>query len=467
MPLWVDQAAFCRKMGAGFGGTKAVDRLKKNDFATVYVEDMNNFGYGVGHIDGKAVFISDGVTGEKLRVKIIKDAGSYFVARREETEEVSERRAPSPCTAFPRCGGCSFCHLRYEYEKELKGRFVSSFLQKAGLSDLRVLPVLSTDKPFHYRNKIQYPYKDGALGYYAPHSHRVIPNDGCLLHRPAAEPVLRDVAAFLREKRVESYDEETGRGYLRHVCLRVNGDGGQMMLILVANGGKCAFARELLALLHEKHSCVKSVYLNVQKEKSNVIFGEKFLLLDGKETITDTLLGCAFEISPASFYQVNRDACELLYGEVIRQADLRGGERLVDLFCGIGAIGICLASRTDIRLTGVEIVPQAVENARRNAERNGIKNAEFFCGDANHPALKSADAVIVDPPRKGLDEALVAHLSSLPALQKIVYVSCGPDTLARDLARFRAQGWQIGDLQPVDMFPKTGHVETVVRLSRQ
>ena len=441
--------------------------MKKNEYAEVLITDMNDLGYGVGRVDNKVVFLPDAVTGEKLRVKIIKDAGSYFVARREELLEVSEKRAPSLCPAFPRCGGCAFCHIKREYELELKRNFVESFLKKEGLKDARVLPVKAVGGETGWRNKIQYPARDGQLGYYAPHSHRVIPNDGCILHHPAAEPVLRGVADFLFRSGVSSYDEETGKGLLRHLCLRTNADASEMMLILVLNGEKLFCAGALCAFLREKYPDVKSVYLNVQKKNTNVIYGEKFILLDGKETITDELLGCSFELSPASFYQVNHDACELLYKEVIARADLRGGERVVDLFCGVGTIGICLCKHAPVgHLVGVEIVPQAVENARRNAERNGIQNAGFVCGDANHPALKNADVVIVDPPRKGLDEALIAQLSSLETLQKIVYVSCGPDTLARDLAHFSARGWTFGELQPVDMFPKTGHVETVVLMTR-
>ncbi len=441
--------------------------MKKNDYAILDVTDMNDFGYGVGHLEGKAVFVAGGVTGEKLRIKIIKDGGSYFVARREEMLLRSEKRVSSPCKAFPACGGCSFCHISYEYEKSLKEEFVRSFLRKEGLSHVDVLPLLSTGKCYGYRNKVQYPYRNGVLGYYANRSHRVVENEGCLLHHPGIETLLPDIALFLKEKKIESYNEETGRGLLRHVCLRTNSNATEILLTMVINDEDFPESNELLKILEEKHPEVAGVFLNVNRSKGNVILGEKFIHLWGKKYITDRLLDCDFEISPAAFYQINREGAELLYGEVIRRAEITGGERVADLFCGVGTIGLCLAKNTSVgELIGIEVVPQAVEDAKRNAERNRIGNAKFFCGDANFPALREADVVIVDPPRKGLDEALIKHLSTLDC-SKIIYVSCDPSTLARDLARFDILGWQIGAVRPVDMFPRTGHVETVVLLSRK
>jgi 23S rRNA (uracil1939-C5)-methyltransferase len=342
---------------------------------------------------------------------------------------------------------------------------VEGFLLKAGVK-AEVLPLLSAGETAGYRNKVQYPTRDGKLGYYANHSHRVVEKEGCALHHPAMEPVIRTVAEFIKSEKISCYEEESGKGLLRHVYLRTNRDGSEMLLTLVINGEKFPKAEKLVALLKERHPSVTGVLLNINKKKTNVILGSEYLLLAGKDTMTDSLLGCEFEMAPASFYQVNRKGTELLYSKVIEFADLQGGEIVADLFCGIGTIGICLAKNAEVKeLVGIEVVPEAVENAKKNAARNGIENAKFYCGDANHPALKKADVVIVDPPRKGLDKGLIEHLTALSP-RKIVYVSCDPATLARDLAVFYENGWQIGTLQPVDMFPRTGHVESVVSLTR-
>ena len=441
--------------------------MKKNESARVEITSMNDLGYGVGRIGEKVVFVKNGVTGDLLNVRIIKDGGSYFVALAEEILHASSLRQNACCADFPKCGGCAFRHISYDYEKELKCEFIASFLKKEGLSDITVLPVLSTGQTDCYRNKVQFPYRDGTLGYYAGHSHRVASGVRCPQHLPAMQRVLDALEAFLREYSISSYDEETGKGLLRHILLRSSADGRAMLLTLVLTARSFPRERELLALL-QGFPEVKGLYYNVNNKNTNVILGDDFFHICGEKALTDTLLGCTFELSPASFYQVNHDACELLYSEVITRAGACAGARVVDLFCGAGTIGICLAKNTSVgRLVGIEIVPQAVENAKRNAARNGVTNADFFCGDANHPTLDDADVVIVDPPRKGLDEALIAHLSDLAALKKVIYVSCNPATLARDLARFRARGWTVGELQPVDMFPRTGHVECVTSLTRE
>ncbi|MBQ9469013.1 MAG: 23S rRNA (uracil(1939)-C(5))-methyltransferase RlmD [Clostridia bacterium] len=441
---------------------------KKNDVIEVPVTDMNDLGYGIAHTEGKTVFVRGGVTGDILSAKIIKDAGSYFIAIPEKIAIPSNRRVPPACRYFPKCGGCSFCHIRYEYEKELKKGFVESCLRKERLFELTVLPVLSNEKAAGYRNKVQFPYVDGKLGYYAQHSHRVASGTDCMLHSKKAGEALCLLSDFLASHHVPSYDEETGEGLLRHVCLRCGAAGNAMLLTLVLNGRSFPYENELIALIESRLPAVRGLYYNVNTRRTNVILGDEYVHVWGEKTLRDQLLSCEFELSPASFYQVNREVCALLYKEVIARADPGAHETVVDLFCGVGTIGICLAKNRPVKkLIGVEIVPQAVENAKKNALLNGISNAEYYCADADHPALGEADTVIVDPPRKGLDERLVRRLSEIRRLSKIVYVSCNPATLARDLARFRNFGWKIGELQPVDMFPRTGHVETVVQLSRQ
>ncbi len=442
--------------------------MKKNDSILLTVTDMNSLGYGVGHtVEGKAVFVNDGVPGDTVKGKIIKDGGSYFVLKTEEIITPSVHRILSPCAAFPRCGGCAFCHLDEEYEKKIKENFVRGFFLKAGLSDIEILPLLSVGRRYGYRNKVQYPYQNGVLGYYAPHSHRVVKNDGCLLHQSEMEPVLSDIEMFLNENAVPSYDEENGKGLLRHVCLRSSKEGKEMILTLVIAEDSFPYSEKLIAMIRKKHPSVVGVYLNINKKRNNVILGDRWQLIWGRPTMTDELLSCTFEMAPASFYQVNREGAELLYSEAIKCVDLHGGEKIADLFCGIGTIGICMAKAAPIAsLVGIEVIPEAIENAKKNAERNGITNARFVCGDANHPALEEVDVVVVDPPRKGLDAALIEKLSALP-LKKIVYVSCDPATLARDLVLFRENGFEIHPVRPVDLFPGTGHVECVCNLEKK
>ena len=441
--------------------------MKKNDLLTLTITDMNDLGCGVGHAEGKAVFVKNTVTGEIWETKIIKDAGRYFVAIPLRRLSSSGRRSSACCASFPQCGGCAFSHVVYPYEKELKQGFVRSYLRKERLGEVEVLPVKSTGKIAGYRNKVQFPCQNGAVGYFAAHSHRIVTDTRCALHLPEMQELLDALAAFVDNEHVSCYDEVCRTGLLRHICLRANADGSAMLLTLVLNGRTFPKEQALFALL-DRFPAVRGVFYNVNEQNTNVILGEEYIHARGDEVLVDTLLGCSFELSPASFYQVNHDACELLYKEVIARAGDCTDKTVADLFCGVGTIGICLAKHAPVgRLIGVEIVPQAVENAKRNAARNGVQNAEFYCGDANHPALERADVVIVDPPRKGLDEELIAHLTALPALKKIVYASCAPDTLARDLRRFRDRGWTLGEVQPVDMFPRTGHIECVISISRQ
>lgn len=443
---------------------------RKNDLLPLVIEDVTSLGSGVGHTgEGVAVFVPGTVPGDTVLCRIIKCTKSYLVGKTEELRSPSPHRVDPGCAAAGKCGGCSLRMMDYESELALKEAFLRAALRKERLT-LPVLPILTAGKRDGYRNKVQYPVTgmpDGSvrIGYYAPHSHRVVPSEDCPMHHPALSRVLSLLRRYIDESGISGYREETHEGLLRHLFLRTNHDGSEIAVCLVINGDELPEKELLLSILREDPA-VKSVWFSVQKEKTNVILGEECHLLAGKPSIEDTLLGMRFGISLRSFYQVNHDGCEILYKEAAKRAALRRGDRLLDLYCGIGSIGICLAGMTGgVKLTGVEICPEAVENAGENAVRNGIRDAEFLLGDADRPALPPADVVTVDPPRSGLAPELIPRLAALSP-RGIVYISCAPDTLARDLRLFRAHGYTAGALQPVDMFPGTGHVETVCLLSR-
>lgn len=442
--------------------------LEKNKiFREIPIEDTNNLGYGVCHIGGKAVFVHGGTDGDLADLKIIKSARDYAVARVERLIKPSPYRTDPICPHAGRCGGCVYRAITYAHELELKRNYVKNAFRKAGMT-VEPMPILS-DAESGYRNKVQYPVgKDGTVGYFAPRSHTIIPGGDCLLQDPAFEPIVRDCSAWFAERKIPAYDEQTGKGLLRHLCLRTTSKacGGRIALCVVINGdclpGEAEFCREIT----EKHPNIASIVLSVNKKQTNVILGDRFRLLWGDQTITDRLCGLDFAISAASFYQVNRNMAEKLYQKAAEYAGLREGQTLVDLFCGVGTIGLSMVKEhPGCRLIGVEIVPQAVENARRNAGINGIGNAAFYCGDANHPAIETADVIVIDPPRKGCDPALIERIGTISP-ERVVYISCNPDTMARDVALFAKAGYELRELTPADLFPRTGHVECVGWLSR-
>lgn len=447
--------------------------MKKNDRLRLTVADINNLGYGVARVDddptGLVVFLANALPGDIVDAKIIKVAKGYLVARVETLLTPSPLRRPSDCAAFPACGGCSYRTLPYEEELRRKSDYVARCFTKEGLP-VSLAPIVAGER-CGYRNKVEYPLSpEGTPGFYARASHRVIPVENCKLEHPAFRPLLDYLTAFVKEQAISIYNEESGRGLLRHFYLRIGEATGEIMVTLVINGdslpGGKRLAEALLNLPSAGGARVVSVYLNHHKEKNNVILGARYTLLAGKATIDDCLCGLRFSLAPASFYQVNRAMAERLYTAAADLAALRPGERLVDLFCGVGTIGLSMIAKAPgASLLGVEIVPEAVENAKRNAEQNGIESARFVCGDANSEAIGQADAVVVDPPRKGCGQALLARLAQL-APKRIVYISCSPDTLARDCAILAKAGFAVAHAQPFDLFPGTGHVETLCLLKK-
>ncbi len=453
--------------------------MQKNDVLRLSIEQINNLGYGVAHTpDGQVVFVRDAVTGDELDARIIKVNKSYLIARIERLYKPSELRADDVCTAAG-CGGCVYRQIQYEHELAMKRDYIQNAFCKAGLSDVRVGEVLSTNVLCGYRNKAQYPVGRGKngmqAGFFATGTHRIVPVEHCRLQPEIFSEIVRKICDFCDAHGISAYDEESGKGLLRHIYLRRGERTGEVMVCLVVNGKSIPKEKALADTLSACYPEIRSIMLNVNEKNTNVVLGEDYRCLFGREWIEDVLCGLTFRISAGAFYQVNHDACELLYGTVRKKAALTGKETVLDLYCGIGTIGLSL-SRDASRIIGIEIVDEAVKRASENAERNGVKNAFFYRGDASDASrlLASAEAahgdvsgatVIMDPPRKGSTPELIEYLAAR-GFSRIVYVSCGPDTLARDCALFRKLGYEIGEVTPVDLFPRTGHVESVVSLTR-
>ncbi len=451
--------------------------MKKGESLTLTVTDVNNLGCGVGRLEGKVVFVKGAVTGDTVAATVIKDNKSFAVARLDEVLTASPlRTAESFCDAPLSCGGCVYRHVNYDHEKQIKYNHVRAAFDKVGLSDVTVLPVMSTGRIRGYRNKAQYPVcpsKNGMRsGFYASKTHKVIPVEDCSIQSPEFGEITREVCRLCDGLGIDTYNELTGKGLLRHIYLRAAEATGEIMLCLVVNGDALPREEELTARLTERFPRIVSLMINKNTQNTNVVLGKKYRTLYGKGYIEDVLCGLRFRISAESFYQVNREGAELLYGLAAKAAELDGSQILCDLYCGTGTIGLSMAK--DAReLVGIELVEGAVECARQNAEYNGITNARFFCGDAGSARTileatggKRPDVVVIDPPRKGSTRELCECLSEL-CVPRIVYVSCDPTTLARDCVWFRELGYEIGEVQPVDMFPRTGHVESVVCLTRR
>lgn len=443
--------------------------IKKNEYTELEIIDTTNLGAGVARHEGITVFINGGVTGDKVRAKIIKVTKNYLVARIEEFIERSPyREEKADCDVFSRCGGCAFRHVKYDYELEIKRNYVKSCMKKSGLDEVEVREVLSAGKVCGYRNKVQYPVSPMGVGYYASKTHDIINSSRpCPLHDSVFDGVIETVTGFIKDKNISVYDEKTGKGIVRHIFLRCSsGADKKVMVCIVINSEKLPFSEDLVKVLRVD-PCVSGIMLCHNLKNTNVILSDDFTMLWGEKYIKDTLLGLEFKISPTSFYQVNHDGAELLYKTAMERADIRKNDVLVDLFCGTGTIGLCFKKHSEAgKLIGVEIVPDAVENARENALANGMENAEFVCGDANSSEIEGADVIIIDPPRKGAEPQLIERISELSPRQ-VVYISCDPATLARDMAIFKTYGYTADYVTPVDMFPRTSHVETIVCLRKQ
>ena len=456
-------------------------KFKKNDTVTLNIESVTNLGFGVGRYDGQVIFVSDAVTGDTVQVKIIKCASSYLVGRVEKYVSRSALRDEYRCANI-RCKSCAYRCLSYAEESRIKRESVISAFRKCGLSDVMVGDLISSPAIHGYRNKAQYPIakgKDGEyeIGFFAPKSHRVTEAADCPLSPSVFTEILNTLRAFFKKHEISVYDEVSGKGLLRHVYLRRGEISGEVLLTLVINGSSIPHSSELVELIRAEYSNVVGILLNENCESTNVVLGDKYTTLWGKDHITDTLAGVKLKITAPSFYQVNHDCAEILYSKAKELAELRSDDVLLDLYCGAGSIGLSMAKECK-EIIGIEIVDSAVECARLNAKENGILNASFYTGDAtdSEKLLENAErtrgekikpnVVILDPPRAGTSERLISFIASL-APERVVYVSCNPQTLARDTAEFIKHGYAPGVVTPVDMFPMTGHVESVVCLTRR
>ena len=448
-----------------------MDRLHENQIYTGTVEGYSSEGLGIVRLDGAVVFVPQAVRGETIDLKITKVMKTAAAGEIVKIHKPSPDRAAPECPYYGQCGGCDFQHLTYPEELRAKRQRVQDALTRLGGADVQVEEILGAKNPLHYRNKSQYPVgADGAIGFYRARSHQVVPVKRCLIQPEAADKTAAAVGEWMRRYKIPAYDETAGKGLVRHIYVRVN-QKGESLCCVVINGKQAPREPELAAFVCAAVPHTVGVLVNSNTKRGNVILGEKYRTLWGQDFLMDTLCGLAFKLSVPSFYQVNRDQAEVLYGRALAYAGLTGTETVVDLYCGIGTITLCLAKRAK-RVIGAEIVPAAIRDAGENAARNHIENAEFFCGDAAEAAARleaeglRPDVITVDPPRKGLAPEVIGSIAAMgPA--RVVYVSCDPATLGRDVKRFGELGYRAVRACAVDMFPGTRHVETVVLLSQQ
>ena len=448
--------------------------LIKNQIYEAVIDDYTAEGQGVAHVEGCAVFVPNAIAGEKVLLRIEKAQKTWAAGKITEILEKSPHRVNRECPVAKLCGGCDFWHMDYEEESRLKAERVRQALNRIGGESLEEIPILSAPTCKAYRNKAQYPMasKKGRAyaGFFRAGTHQVVENSRCLILPELTDNVKDAVMDYVNQYRVTVYDEETHKGLLRHIYVRKGEVSGQILVCLVANGRKLPHIPELLARL-KKIPGFTTLVLAVNTRPGNAILGDEFITLYGPGYIEDTLCGLTFRLSPRSFYQVNHHQAQRLYDAAISQAGITKDDLVLDLYCGVGTITLAMAKAAG-KVIGVEVVEQAVEDAKENALRNSIENAEFFCGDAGKAALEleskgiKPDVVVVDPPRKGLNADTIEALHRMNP-RRIVYVSCDPATLARDVALLKQRGYTLKNAMAADLFPRCAHVESIVCLSRE
>ena len=448
-----------------------MEALEKGSVYTAVIDGYSSEGLGIARVNGAVVFVPHAVRGEEIDLRITKVMKTSCAGEIVKIHNPSPERMEPECPYAGKCGGCAYRHLTYPEELWAKRQRVQDALTRIGGLELTVEEILGAKNPEHYRNKSQYPVgADGSIGFFQARTHKVVPIRRCLIQTEAADRTAQAVGEWMRRYKISAYDETTGKGLVRHVCVRVNRKGESLCCVVV-NGNKVPREPELAAYVTAAVPHTVGVLLNSNTRRGNVVLGDKYRMLFGRNYLMDTLCGLEFKLSMPSFYQVNRDQAEVLYGKALEFAGLTGNETVLDLYCGIGTITLCLAKAAK-RVIGAEIVPPAIRDAKENALRNHIENAEFFCGDAADIAAKlesdglRPDVVTVDPPRKGLAPEVIASVAAMGP-EKVVYVSCDPATLGRDVKIFREFGYEAKRAAAVDMFPGTAHVETVVLLSRE
>ncbi len=444
--------------------------LKEGAVFPAVIEGYASGGEGVARIDGVAVFVKGALRGERADVFIEHVGRSAAWGRIEKLLEPSPARIQPDCPYYGRCGGCQFRHMTYAEELEAKRQRVEDALRRIGGAEIGVPVIYGAKNTLRYRNKVQFPVAQGAVGYYRGGTHQVVDIADCLLQPEADTACRAAVKGWMERFHVPAYDERTGKGLVRHLFLRTN-SAGEALCCVVANGKSLPHEKELVDVLQAAAPSLAGVVLSVNTRKTNVILGQEFRTLWGRDWLEETLCGHVFRLSVPSFFQVNRAQTEVLYGRALEFAALTGRETVVELYCGIGTISLTLAERAG-QVIGVEVVPQAVADARENARRNGLEGrTRFVCGDAAELAASleaegvRPDVVVVDPPRKGLAPAVVDTIARM-APRRVVYVSCDPATLARDVGRFTPLGYGLAQAEAVDLFPRTAHVETAALLVR-
>ena len=459
--------------------------MNKNDIVTVEITDIGVSGEGIGHVDGYTLFIKDAVIGDVVEAKVMKAKKNYGYARLMKVITPSEYRVESKCAFARRCGGCQIQEMSYDRQLVFKDQKIRGNLERIGgftkdQIDTVMQPVVGMEHPFGYRNKAQFPFgtdKEGnpITGFYAGRTHDIIANTDCALGVEQNKEILEIILQYMRENKIKSYDEKTGKGLIRHALIRYGFKTKEIMVCLVVNGKKLPKAERLIEKLIQIEG-MTSITISPNTRRDNVIMGDSYEILWGQGYITDYIGNVKYQISPLSFYQVNPVQTEKLYGLALEYADLKGDETVWDLYCGIGTISLFLAQKAK-QVYGVEIVPQAIDDAKENAKINAIDNAEFFVGKAeevlpeyyaeyereHNGETAHADVIVVDPPRKGCDETLLETIVKMQP-EKVVYVSCDSATLARDLKYLCANGYEIRMCRGVDQFPQSVHIETVCQL---
>ena len=444
--------------------------IQKNQEYIVDIIDNGFEGEGIAKIDNFTIFIPGTIKGEKVKIIIVKVLSSHGFGKIVEIIEKSQTRQDVDCNTYKRCGGCNLRHVKYEETLKMKQNAVQSLVNKTLKNKLQVKETVGMENPLHYRNKAQYPIginKQGepVIGVFANRTHEVIPIDNCLIQNKKSEEIAKFIIEFIKEKNISIYDEKTGKGLVRHIVTKVGIKTGEIMCVIVINGYKIPNESELVENLKTRYPEIKAIVKNINMKNTNVILGQENINLYGNGYIEDILGEYKFKISPLSFYQVNPVQAEKLYNLGVSMAEIKKDDVVFDLYCGIGTISLFM-SKFAKKVYGIEIVEEAVKMAKENAESNNVSNTEFFAGDVeivlddliNNKGIK-ADVVMFDPPRKGLDKKSIENILKIKT-KKIVYISCNPATLIRDLADFENE-YDIKTIIPVDMFPYTGHVECV------
>lgn len=457
--------------------------IEKGQSYELVIEDMSTEGQGIGRIEGMAVFVDGAVVGDVVKAELTKLKKNYAFGRLTELLEPSPDRVEPSCGYSKDCGGCSLQAMRYERQLELKRKMVTDKLIRiGGIENPTVHETIGMEQPWRYRNKAQFPVGEAAVGFYQAKSHQVVNCNECLIQSEPAEKLAKALREYMRSDHISAYDEKTGKGLIRHLIVKTAFGTGEVMAILVINGKGLPNGEKLVYMMDDAVNelepnpetgleySLESVVLNINKKKTSEIMGEDCITLAGKSTILEKAGRLEFEISPLSFYQVNPVQMVKLYDKALEYAGLTGAETVLDLYCGVGTIGLYCASQAR-KVIGIESVKSAVIDANRNAVINGIVNAEFICGKAEEELPKlleqgiSAAVVILDPPRSGCDPALLDAVAQAEPC-RIVYVSCDPATLARDVKILGDKGYRFMEAQPVDMFPMTGHVEAAILLQK-